>query len=269
MTRRSRCRRRAAPGGFTLLEVLIGIALLTALLGAMFAFLFHLLSARRRALDHVATQLAATTLIDRAEQDLMSSVVGDPFHGAGVEGDNSSLRVLTRGVAAYLASRGAGDPAALGDLQIAEYRFDEGARQIEARRTPAGDRRGEPEAYAPLGGAVYKVRFRYHDTTAWRDTYDSLAEDRLPLAVEIAVWFYPWPGAGETVDDDPPDRPQRLTFDASGAFDEVEYARRSEAELFDEPLPDRIRVILVPDAAADDPYLGYEDEMLALRGAQP
>jgi prepilin-type N-terminal cleavage/methylation domain-containing protein len=254
MRRRARSGRR---GGFTLLEVLIAIALVLALFGAMFAFLFDVLSSRRRALDYAAKHLAAVTLIDRAELDLMFCIVGDRVYGAGVEGDNTSLRILTRGVAAHLAGRGAEDPAVLGDLQRAEYRFDEALGRIEARRLPVGERRVEDAPYAPLGGRVYKVRFRYHDSVAWRDSFDSLSEGRLPVAVEIAMWFYPWPGTEalpEPGAEFETEIPQRLTFDSTAGFDEAEYARLSDLELFDEPEPDRIRVIVVPDASADDPY---------------
>ncbi|MHC4770019.1 MAG: type II secretion system protein GspJ [Planctomycetota bacterium] len=183
-------RRRA----FSLLEVLIAIGLVIALFAAMFAFMFDTLSARSRALEHAGRQLAATTLIERAELDLMSGVFGDRVNGAGVDGDNTALRILTRGVAAHLAGRGPGDPAVFGDLQEVEYRFDEDLGRIEARRRPAGDRGVAPSAFAPLGGPVYKVRFRYHDSTVWRDSFDSLLQDALPVAVEIAVWFHPWPG---------------------------------------------------------------------------
>jgi type II secretory pathway pseudopilin PulG len=255
---------------FSLLEVLIAIGLVIALLGSMFAFMFDTLSARKRALEHAGRQLAAVTLIERAELDLMSCVVGDRVYGAGVEGDNTSLRILTRGVAAHLAGRGPDDPAVFGDLQQVEYRFDEDLGQIEARRLPAGER-GADTAFAPLGGPVYKVRFRYHDSTIWRDSFDSLLQDTLPAAVEIAVWFHPWPGdeqpeAAATAE---PGIPQRLTFDATAGFDEGAYARESDLELFDEPEPDRIRVILIPDASADDPYSQQQEPIDVALGAGP
>ncbi|MHC4613151.1 MAG: type II secretion system protein GspJ [Planctomycetota bacterium] len=240
---------------FSLLEVLVAIGLVIALFGSMFAFMFDTLSARRRALGHAGKQRAATTLIERAELDLMSCVVGDRVKGAGVDGDNTALRILTRGVAAHLAGRGPGDPAVFGDLQQVEYRFEEDVGQIEARRLPAGARGTDGTPFAPLGGSVYKVRFRYHDSTAWRDSFDSLLQGTLPAAVEIAVWFHPWPGDERPeVPESEAEIPGRLTFDATAGFDEAEFARESDLELFDEPEPDRIRVIVIPDASADDPY---------------
>ncbi|MHC4990737.1 MAG: prepilin-type N-terminal cleavage/methylation domain-containing protein, partial [Planctomycetota bacterium] len=166
--------------GFSLLEVLIAIGLVIVLLGAMFAFMFDTLAARARALEHAGWQRAATTLIERVELDLMSCVVGDRVNGAGIDGDNTSLRILTRGVAAHLAAAGPGDPAVFGDLQQVEYRFEEDTGRLEARRMPAGARAGGNTPFAPLGGAVYKVRFRYHDSSGWRDSFDSLLQGELP-----------------------------------------------------------------------------------------
>lgn len=262
------CRR-----GFTLLEVLIAIALILGLVGSMFAFMFDLLSSRIRALDYTAKQLAATTLIERVEADLMSCLVGDRTSGAGIKGDGNRLRILTRAVAASLAERGIDDPAVFGDLQLVEYRFNEQRRLIEARRTPLGDSQTGDTSFSALGNPVYKVRFRYHDATAWRDSFDSLFADRLPLAVEIAVWFNPWPGeeTDRLPDDEGDDAamPSRLTFDTDTGFDERAFAEASDLDQFDEPRPDRIRVIIVPDAAPDDALADEDDQSFGAGASTP
>ena len=56
-------------------------------------------------------------------------------------------------------------------------------------------------------------------------------------------------------------------FDATAGFDEAAFARESDLELFDEPEPDRIRVIVILDASADDPYSQPQESVdLALGG---
>ena len=224
--------------GFTLLEVLISIALIMVLLGSMFAFLLDMLASRRRVVDYTARQLAAAILIERLEADLRTCLVGDRARGAGIEGDATRLLVMSSSVAVHLAERGPEDSEVFDDRQQTEYRFTEELGEIEARRGA--------EDWASLGH-VHKVRFRYHDSTRWRDSYDTLAEERLPVAVEVAVWLDPWPGEERAPAET--DDPQRLTFDASGGFDEDEVARRTDLDLFDEPRPDRFRVILIVDAA--------------------
>jgi hypothetical protein len=237
--------------------MLIVLALATALLGALFAFFFDMLESRRRALAFTARQRAATLLVERVETDLLTCLVGSGSAGAGVQGDASSLRILSRAVPVQLAERGRDDPAAFGDLLESEVRFDAGRGMLEARRGVPGIDDAAAADWSPLGGVVYRVRFRYHDGGGWRDQFDSLASDRLPRAVEVAVWFDPWPG--EMTDDEPPlpedesmTELERLTFDPAAGFDERAFALASDVELFDEPTPDRIRVIVIPDADAED-----------------
>src|SRR5688500_2400866 len=102
--------------GFTLIEVLLAIALLLSLTGAMFGFLFGILSTRARALEHVRQHDAANTLIRQLDADLASCVMDDQRNGSGIKGDQTTLRILTRGVAIKLAAQGADNPDVLGDL---------------------------------------------------------------------------------------------------------------------------------------------------------
>jgi type II secretory pathway pseudopilin PulG len=236
----------------TLVEVLISIGLVGALLGSMFGFFFNMLASRRRALDGAARQLAASLLIERLESGLASCIVGDDKSGAGVEGDATRIQVHSRSVAAYLAEKGLQAPEVLGDLQAAEYRFQAGL--IEARRVSPSDKSASGGDFSPLGPAG-KVRFRYHDGNQWRDSFNSIEAASLPVAVEVAVWLYALPG------EEPVEQPEstRLTFDDTKGVDRQQATWESELETSDEPLPDRIRVILVPDAAADDPYAAQEE----------
>jgi hypothetical protein len=209
------------------------------LTGAILAFYFDLLGTRRRAIDIAQRQRATLVVIDRIERDLAACLVGDSRHGAGVRGDATSLSILSRGLP--LASG-----AVFGDLQRSDYRFTAGAGRLEARRGPAAVGRTAP--YTPLADGIFRVRFRFHDGRGWRDRYDSLEADALPVAVEVAVWYAPWPGEGE------PEVPlgaepiERVTFDESEGFDELAFAASSDLDVFDEPAPDRVRIIAVPDA---------------------
>lgn len=264
MTRR---RRDLRPRAFTLLEVLLAIGLMLALLGAMFAFFWDMLSVRARIIEETDRRRAAATLIERVERDLTTCLVGDGVVGAGVSGDATSLRILSRGVPVHRIEAEGAAEAVLGDLEMTEYRFDERAGVITARRSTivaGGEPDAEPdeepdeESRFDLGGPVHRVRFRYHDGDGWRDAFDSRSADRLPSAVEIAVWFDPWPGEDAREPEDAIDaEPDSPTFDADAAFDERAFARTSDLDLFDEPRPDRIRVIAVPDAASPEaPALG-------------
>jgi hypothetical protein len=110
-------------------------------------------------------------------------------------------------------------------------------------------------------GPAYKVRFRYHDGDGWSDSFDSLAHNHLPVAVEVAVWYHPWPGDRQTPvsGDALGAESDRLTFDTTGGFDDAAFARSSDMDSFDEPRPDRFRIITIPDASADDPFATGQD----------
>lgn len=247
---------------FSLVEVLIAIALIGAFLGAAFGFFSNMLDARQRAAAYAKRERACSLVIDRLEQDLTTCLVGDPVTGAGVAGDNTSIRVLSRSVASHLAERGLHDSGVLGDLQRTEFRFSGGL--IEGRKTAvrAGSSGGDAEPFWPVG-RVAKMRFRYHDGSSWRDSFDTLQAGRLPLAVEVAIWFDPWPselaeaqiGANESGDESAEPVPD-------GADEADESLLELDTRLrFDEaiPPPDRVRVIAIPDArAAEDDGSGVE-----------
>jgi prepilin-type N-terminal cleavage/methylation domain-containing protein len=240
----------ASPRAFTLVEVLITLALILALGGTMFAFHFDLIETRREINERTTSHRAAAALIEHLERDLTFCIVGDGRHGAGIAGDEHSLRILTRGTAAFLASD---DPdAAMSDLQLAEYRFNSPARRIEMWRGVPGS---EGRTASPLGGSIFRVRFRFHDGLTWRNSFDSLAAERLPLAVEVAVWFEPsFEDDWEEPINDEDDQPRRLTFDEEPVFDESAWAQRADRD-FRDPwggLPDRVRVIAIVDAGEEE-----------------
>lgn len=237
---------------FTLIEVLIAIALALILGATMFAFLHDMLATRARTLEHAARQRAAATLIERLEGDLATCVVGDSRDGAGVRGDALSLSLLTRGVMPQLASRGIEDPASISDLHAVEYRFNEGARAIEARKRRAG----ASSEFVALGNGVAHLRFRYLDGRQWRSDFDSIALNRLPNAVEVCVWFNPWPSdaAASQTPSTRNDARDEAAQDAGGrtpSFEEDAVAAMSEMSDDRPPPPDRRRVIVIPDGGRD------------------
>ena len=232
---------------FTLLEVLIAIALALILGATMFVFLQDMLATRGRTLEHAARQRAAATLIERVEGDLAACLVGDSRNGSGIAGDATHLRILTRGVMTHLASRGMDDPAALGDLHAVEYQFNAGNHSLEARKHLAG----EASEFAALGGDIAHIRFRYLDGRQWQTSFDSVAANRLPAAVEVCIWFNPWPGDASRAAS--PDTGSSTQPTESGAnFDESEFAALSESESFRPPPPDRRRVIVIPDGGEEE-----------------
>lgn len=248
----------------TLFEILLAVALIVALTGVLFVFMRNLLSTREAVAERAEEMRAASLLIDRLERDLTATLVGEREAGAGVAGSGEEIRVLTRAVPASLAERGVDDPSILADLQRTEFRFDRQSRELLARRVDAIGEDEAPPEFTAVSRTLGRVRFRYHDGRGWRDEFDSLAANRLPVAVEVAVWYEPWPGEepapSEREASEEPE-PERETFDPDAVgFDETAAFAEPDAFAAPEPMPDRVRVIVVPDAAAgevDSPASGF------------
>jgi len=198
--------------GFTLMEVLLALALTMLLVGAVFSFMENL-GQRRDELARVGARARdLATLIDRIEADLTTAVVGDARGGAGIVGKGSEISVLTRRV---VAKSGRSD----GDLSRASYVFDAAGGVIRAGMVAAGTDI-PPSDIAAEG--IRLLRFRYFDGRAWRAEFDSQKENTLPAAVEIAIWSGGAPSAKNATPD--------------GA---VPTAPVGE--------PDRVRTVVIPD----------------------
>jgi len=252
--------------GFTLIEILIAISLVLVLLSAMFGFLFDMLQSRAKVLEHVRQQQAATAIINRLEEELLTCVAGaggGASDGAGVRGTDSGIRVMFRSVAAGLATQGLENPDVVGDLQMAEYRFDPNGLHVEGRRGTIRGREIESSSFSPLEGIVYKIRFRYHNGHDWCESFDSLESGQLPLAVEVAVWLRPLPEQLALSESElATDGADEIASEFGTNFDDDAFARISDLETTDLPMPDRLRVIAIPDAAAGE---SAPDEAISAR----
>lgn len=235
--------------GFTLLEVLVALALLTLLLTAAATYLWQVQAGRAK-LRTIAERSAATgTFFDRLEAELLAVVSGDRVLGAGFRGDGVSLALLTLAPSAGEVERG----DVRGGMVSSVYRFDGGSGRLVVTRRDAL-RAGSPAAERVLGEGLVRVRLRYYASGAagigsWRGAFDSREAGGLPAAVEVAVWFV-GSRAGET------GGPAASAAGAGEGLSEPEAeaarlargAERADESAEDEelPPPDRVRVIAIP-----------------------
>ncbi len=219
---------------FTVVEVLLAMALVAVTSAAVFGFIDNLGRIKAATRDAADRLDSLTTLLDRLEDDLAAAIAGGPGLPPGVRGTPASIVLLTRGVG--IPASASFDRAVIADLRQASYVFDASTGVITADRGPVS--RAGPASVAVR--RVRHVRFRYHDGSAWADSFDSGRSGGLPVAIEIAVWL------GET------DRGERAPRDESPVpiLSEAEASRGDEGvadPLRTLPAPDRLRLIAVPD----------------------
>ena len=250
--------------GFSLLELLVAVAVIATLVGTMSGFVIDLLRTRD-ALERLGSrERAVGVLLDTLERDLQVVLATGPGGQRGVRGDAESLRLAVAATPVRLVA--GGRPAAgLGTIEWLDMRFDAASGTLRMRREAA--RAGDEPAAADdaLGGRFHRVRFRYHDGLGWRDRFDGAAAG-LPVAIEVSVWFDPWPGADVEA--------------AAGAEDASEAADMAAADPLGDPAgglffgvagdepppPDRRRLIAIPDARAGEAAAAFTPSTAPGRG---
>lgn len=235
---------------------MLAVLLVASLSGAVFAFLFNL-GRQRDGIEGASGALrGASAFLEGLEGDALGVIAGGAGIGAGVAGDETSLRLLTRGVALPAPGRGTGGLDR--DLQAVEYRFSASDGVLTARRwDPAGPGAsglsGE-DAPSVLATGVARLRLRYFDGTRWLGSFDSMRHGGLPVAIEVAVWFGVAGEAGATgasvgTELDPRGEEAFIGF-PDDLPEEDEFDPGFEAEGFGAellPPPDRVRIVMVPD----------------------
>lgn len=228
------------PRAFTLLEVILVLGIVAMLAGSIFGFMWNLLSYRDVLAREARQSQAGNSVIERIESDVLCGLAGDAGKGAGVAGSANRLKLLTRGVG--IPADQDDRAAVAGDLQASEYEFDAGTGVLKARRWNLTGK-GQPPEFDVVSDHVQGLRLRYFDGKEWVESFDSLAGNGLPVAIEIAMWFgEPLP---RTEGAEPPAAPART--------DPISDTRRPAAARgaarTSEPgrEPDRLRIIVVPD----------------------
>lgn len=214
-------RRRA----FTLIEVLLAIALVSLLLASAAGMLVGLSRDRQDVERRVATISGAMGVLERLETDLGCAVVDARGLGAGVAGAGESIDVVTR-----IADAGA-------DTRRSRYTFDAARGEVMLER--AGGRSAARRDVVARG--VEAVAFRYHDGRAWVESFDSARLGRLPLAVQVSLWMKTPLGPSPAWD---------LARDGERASPRGATGEDSERGSRPTRAPDVCQVIAVPDARA-------------------
>lgn len=159
--------------GFTLIEVILALALLVALVGGLYTFVDGLRSNAKIADERATEMAAAEVVLDEVESTLATTYVAGHDGASGIAGDGASLSV--RG-------RAWGYDAKASDVSGCELKVD--AQGLMARRVVGG----KAQAWERIAG-VGGLRVRYHVGSEWVTSFDSAQAGQLPTALEISLWL--------------------------------------------------------------------------------
>ncbi len=196
--------------GFTLMEVILAVALTVALVGGVFAFYLHGLKIRDRVNEQMDILLTERLIMDRMTSELRSAMEFR-FLQMGMTGGSEKAQWISAqlpGPAAWAVRKSTDDPIPPEtDIQIIGYRLrvdedEEGQPVVEGIErisqkvlAPTTAEEGEPSEgkeieVVLLSRRIKYLRFRYWDGVSWINSWDG---GDLPGGVEISMGPYPLP----------------------------------------------------------------------------
>jgi prepilin-type N-terminal cleavage/methylation domain-containing protein len=203
--------RAAAPGsaccicarsGFTLIEMIIALALIVGLMGSVLVFYRHTTSVRDSVIDKAQSLSARRLVMDRLTDELRSAA---GVSNIGVVGSSDQIRFVTCVLPDVTASAsqvfGAAPPPPQTDLSLVGYRLrlsvdDQGQSIVEGLERswqPVLDlaaAEAPPASVTLLAPTIQFISFRYFDGSTWQSQW---SRSDLPLAVEVTIGESPLP----------------------------------------------------------------------------
>ena len=170
--------------GFSLLEALVGVAIATAFLGAIAIFTTNLGDSRARLSRSSREIECADAVFAAIERACATAVVEGGAQGAGIVGNETSLRIVRSGV-----GLGADGQPIFSELAATAVSFDFGTKRISLRRDGNLDM---------LGAPVREMRVRYLAKDGWQDAFDTSEGVGFPVGIEVSLWFERGSGVEES-----------------------------------------------------------------------
>jgi len=192
------------PGAFTLLELLVAMAMTAVLAGSLYATLHVAFKARRTATAAVEQMRKAELAVELIRADLESAVVPKGIlAGAflGQDATDGAARPMDA-LMLHCAANGAADTEGTGDIHMVELACEsdqDGEGMILLRRRTLNlltTTVEEPDEETLCRG-VRSFDLKYFDGADWQDNWDSAAQNNaLPRAVEVMLQLVAQEGAG-------------------------------------------------------------------------
>jgi type II secretion system protein J len=202
-------RSHAHAPGFTLLEILISIAITAMLVATAITAFRGIIQIQDRARPERNRAQSARVLLDRLENELLGTmlIMKKPFaprlrHPWLFVGEDRAFGTNDSGALRFITSNPARPPGETSETGIRMITYAVGAVGADDRlalyrseqRLPRGmQKRIDLKFAVPVIHDLVSMRLRYLDAPGWRDDWDStdLSQlDRLPLEIEISLKLY-------------------------------------------------------------------------------
>ncbi len=200
---KNRCR------AFTLLEVILAIALAIGLLGALFSFCNYAMTCRQLVVKKIEYVNAERNVMDHVTNELRSATVY-PFLSLGMTSDGNSMAFISAalpGPSAWTVPKSTDDPVAPEqDLQMLTYRLrvdDEtgdvyGLERV-CQKIIATEVAAAGAETLLVSDQIKYLKYRFYDGQAWRESWRDAGQQAdgdmpdalLPVAVEIIMGSQP------------------------------------------------------------------------------
>jgi type II secretion system protein J len=185
---------RAARAGFTLLEVLLAMTLMSMLAATLYASLHVAFRARDSVVAAGEESRAGQLALDMVRREMSEAlppkgILAGAFNGTDAQADNGAD---SDSVSFYAAAHTPAETPPEGDICLVEFALgtdDDGKTALVENTTT---NLLAPETPTPttevLCRNVQALNLRYFDGTSWLDTWDSTQEnDQPPLAIEVTL----------------------------------------------------------------------------------
>lgn len=187
---------RHARRGFTLLELLIAIALMAIVAASLYSSLFIGMRTSRSAVAAIQPARMAALTLELMRQDFAAAlppkgILAGPFQGTS-SANSSNFDELV-----YFSGANAPREGEVGcDIRkvdlLVETLPDDAQPALVRRITSNLLASQEPVVHEQvLCRGIKQLKFRFYDGTVWQESWDSTAVgDVLPAAVEVTIEFY-------------------------------------------------------------------------------
>jgi type II secretion system protein J len=170
------------PRGFTLIEILVAMTIASLVLTGVYGVFSRVSSAEREVRARATCYHHARSIVNRLQQEL----------GASILLTNMPDAEFRSGEHGFLTFTSTSVPGADGEVELHQvsYRIDAQDQgetlRLQRYSSPVYALPDDPQ-WRRMTSKIVELQWRFHDGSAWNDTWDSNTRNSLPQTVELRL----------------------------------------------------------------------------------